>query len=132
MSVFIDTSAFLTMLNGDEPDHKKAIELWNELQDQDEPIITTNYVVVESIALIQRRLGLDALRLFHNNIIPVLEIEWIREQQHNDVFDSLLLANRRQLSFVDCASFFFIRQQKIQRVFALDKHFREQGFQCIP
>ncbi|MCB0106222.1 MAG: PIN domain-containing protein [Caldilineaceae bacterium] len=132
MSVFVDTSAFVSMLNGDEPEHKKAIELWNELQDHDEQIITTNYVIVERIALIQRRLGFDALRLFHNNIIPVLEIEWIREQQHNDVFDALLLANRRQLSFVDCASFFIIRQQKVQRVFALDKHFREQGFQCIP
>lgn len=132
MSVFVDTSAFLSMLNGDEPEHAQAIELWNELQDQDEPIVTTNYVIVESIALIQRRLGLDALRLFHDNIIPVLEVEWIHEQQHNDVIDSLLLANRRQLSFVDCASFFIIRQQRIQRVFALDKHFREQGFPCIP
>lgn len=73
MSVFIDTSAFLIMLDGSDPEHAKAVSLWNELQDQGETLVTTNYILVESIALIQRRLNLAAVRLFRDRIVPVLE-----------------------------------------------------------
>ena len=44
----------------------------------------------------------------------------------------MLTANRRQLSLVDCINFEIIRQNHIERVFALDPHFVEQGFSVIP
>lgn len=132
MSVFVDTSAFLLILDGDDPDHSKAVKIWNELQDQEETLITTNYILVESIALMQRRLSLAAVKLFHDRIVPVLQIEWLSPQQHGDVLNSLLIANQRHLSFVDCASFLTMNRLGITKAFVFDKHFRNQGFTCIP
>jgi predicted nucleic acid-binding protein len=41
---------------------------------------------------------------------------------------SLLAANRRQRSLVECVGFAVCRQSQIEQVFAFDEHFFEQGF----
>ncbi len=45
---------------------------------------------------------------------------------------TLLIAARRQLSLVDCASFDAMRRLGITTVFTFDKHFAEQGFAQVP
>ena len=132
MSTFVDTSAFLIILDGNDPEHLTAVELWNELQDQEETLVTTNYVLVESLALMQRRLGLAAVRHFRDRIMPILQIEWFDVQEHNDALNSLIVANQRQLSFVDCSSFWTMQRLGISKAFVFDKHFRAQGYTCIP
>jgi predicted nucleic acid-binding protein len=43
----------------------------------------------------------------------------------------LLVANRRDLSLVDCTSFEVMRRNGLEVVFTFDPHFHEQGFQVI-
>jgi predicted nucleic acid-binding protein len=45
---------------------------------------------------------------------------------------ALLTANRRQLSLVDCVSFEMMRRLGIKTAFTYDRHFSEQGFECLP
>lgn len=59
---FVDTSALLALLDADERRHDACAGAWRLLMDEDEPLITTTYVLVESFALVQARLGLRALR----------------------------------------------------------------------
>jgi len=88
--------------------------------------------LVESFALIQNRLGLEAARIFQEEIIPLVNIEWVNAGTHKSGVSALLAASRRKLSLVDYVSFEFMRALGIKRVFAFDPHFTEQGFQCIP
>jgi len=37
-------------------------------------LVTTDYVLVETAALLQHRLGMAAVRSFHKNVVPVLEV----------------------------------------------------------
>lgn len=90
-------------------------------------MVCSDYVLVESLALIQHRIGLDAVKAFYENIFPLLTIEWIDESICNIGIASVLTARRRDLSFVDCVSFEVMRRLGIQSVFTYDKHFREQG-----
>ena len=130
--IYVDTSAFLALINSSDPNHELAAQTWNNLILQNEKLMCNNYILVESIALIQRRVGIEATSILHNDIIPLLEIEWLDESLHNAIVNHVIAGNRRQLSLVDYSSFETMRRHDIHTAFAFDKHFREQGFNTIP
>lgn len=132
MSCFIDTSAFVAVLDSQDAHYKKAAKQWKLLVESDNPLICSNYILLETFALIQNRLGLEALRTFQEDVLPVLTIEWVDEAVHQAAAASVLTAGRKRLSLVDCASFIIIRRLGISNVFTFDKHFLEQGFHCVP
>ncbi len=132
MSTYIDTSALIAVLAEDDKFHGQAKEIWLELLEQKISLICNNYTLVETFSLIQSRYGLHILRKFQNLAVPALQISWLNAEEHNIAIESVLLANRRRLSLVDCSSFTTMRRLGIQKVFTFDKHFAEQGFKCVP
>jgi predicted nucleic acid-binding protein len=131
VTVFVDTSAFLALLDASEQNHAHAQKIWVQLVEQDTPLFCTNYVVSETVALVQNRLGMDRLRAFHENVYPFLNVIWVDEALHDTGMTAVLTANRRQLSLVDCISFAAIHQSILDSVFAFDNHFPEQGFNVL-
>ena len=131
MRVFIDTSAFLALLNSKDQNHTSASQIWIRLISEEAFITCTSYVLVESFALIQNRLGIEAVKAFEEDVIPMIQIEWVDRSLHQAGVSALLTANRRKLSLVDCVSFETARQMGIKMVFAFDQHFIEQGFTCL-
>ena len=79
MSVFVDTSALYAVLDADDDQHSRAIAEWHRLVRGTFSLVTTSYVLVETTALIQHRLGVDAARALDQDIRPVLRVEWIDE-----------------------------------------------------
>ena len=124
--VLIDTSAFYAVLERDDNHHRQARGMWTSLLDRGAALVTTNYIVVETCALVQNRLGLDAVRTFSQDMLPVVEVRSIGPELHAS---ALLAANRKKLSLVDCANFLAMRAGGIRRAFAFDQHYREQGFE---
>ncbi len=129
---FLDTSALLALLDGDEGNHTACAEAWRALLAADECFVTTNYVLIETFALVQRRLGLNALRVLCADFLPLIETIWLDKKTHEAAVGALLTAARRKLSLVDCVSFEVMRQQGVGKAFTLDRHFEEQGFVCTP
>ena len=127
--VFCDTSALFAMMDRDSAQHAEASIQWRKLVASDVQLVTTNYVIVEMAALLQRRVGLDIVRRFQTDVVPVFEIVWIDQPAHARAMEAMLTANRRQLSLVDCASFDTMRQLGIRAAFEFDQHFVEQGFE---
>lgn len=130
--IFVDTSAFLAILSIDDQHHSHAELCLRGLREENQTLSANNYVIIESIALIQKRLGLDKVRDFQNMILPLIQIEWVDEEQHKIAIERVLSANRRHLSLVDCSAFETMRRQGIETVFTFDSHFREEGFTVIP
>lgn len=129
--ILVDTSALLAILSVRDSAHKIAKQIWDRFVLEDVSLYAHNYLIVEASALIQNRLGMNAVQDLHRKILPVLEIKWITRQQHQEIINTYLLANRRQLSLVDCASFETMRRHDIRKAFTFDKHFTEQGFEII-
>lgn len=132
MIVFVDTSAFYALLDRDDSNHGRSKAVWSDLLHSGNILITTNYILVESFALIQHRLGVEAVRIFEEDVLPVIAVEWIEEPVHRAGVSALLAALKRKLSLVDCVSFETMRMLGIKKVFAFDHHFKEQKFTCIP
>jgi predicted nucleic acid-binding protein len=132
MNIFMDTSAVYALLDRDDANHKKADSAWTDILSGDHTLLTTNYVLVESFALLQNRLGTEAVRTFHEDIVPIIGIEWINDRTHGAAVSALLAASKRRLSLVDCASFEVMRSFGVKKAFAFDPHFSEYGFALIP
>lgn len=129
---FLDTSAFYAVLDADDRNHARAVPVWEELIGTDAVMVTTSYVLVETSALLQHRLGLEAVQAFQEAIYPLLNIEWLGAETHEAGMAAVLTTRRKKLSLVDCVSFDVMRRRGLRHAFAFDAHFAEQGFQCVP
>ena len=132
MSIFVDTSALIAFLDADQPRHAEVIDTWDRAIADEKALFTSNYVLVESFALVQRRLGLEALRALADVLVPMLRVVWVDEELHAAAVASLLTAGRRKLSLVDCTSFELMRRRGLAEALALDDDFARQGFRRLP
>lgn len=131
MRVFVDTSAFYALLDRDDDNHAIARSAWTGIVENGTVAVTSSYVLVETVALLQSRLGLEAVRAFEEAIVPVLHVEYVTGELHKLGMAALLVAARRRLSLVDCVSFEIMRRNGITASFSFDSHFKEQGFRLI-
>jgi uncharacterized protein len=132
LTTFVDASALLAVLDAGDTRHAEAASQWRQLVESGEELVTSSYVLVESFALIQRRLGLDAVQALQTAIVPLLRVLWLGEEEHAAAVDALFSAGRKRLSLVDCASVVIMLDHAISRSFTLDSDFAERGFDVVP
>ena len=131
MKAFVDTSAFYAVLDRSDANHNSAASIWRKLLERDAALITSNYVIVECFALMLNRLGKNATRVFQDDILPLLSVQWVNESDHLRGVSAFLTASRRKLSLVDCVSFVIMRDLGVKDVFCFDEDFQKEGFSCL-
>jgi predicted nucleic acid-binding protein len=130
-AVFVDTSAIYALLVEEDDRHERARAILSELQRENVSLVSTSFVVQESVALLQSRIGVSAVRTLHQLVVPTLEIEWVESTHYERAMLALLAASRREVSLADWTSFDTMRRRGIERAFAFDPHFAEQGFAVL-
>ncbi len=134
-AVLVDTSALFALLDADDENHRAAVTIFEDLVTHrlrsEARYVTHSFAIVESIALVQNRLGLDAVRDLVDDIVPLLDIEWVGPDLHDQATTSLLAAGRRTVSLVDWTSFVLMRREGIDTAFAYDADFEQQGFRLL-
>lgn len=131
MSVFVDTSALYAVLDRDDDHHAAAATTYAALLDSG-TLLTHSYVVLETTALVQRRLGMEAVRTLVDDVLPAFELVFVDEALHRTAEAALLAAGRRDVSLVDWTSFELMRRQGLAGAFAFDEDFAGQGFELVP
>lgn len=130
--VFVDTSALYALHDAADESHGRAADTWMRLLDGmaagELHCVTHSGVLVEASALVQHRLGVEALADLHHGTLPVVEVEWITAELHARALAALLAAARRDVSLVDWTSFELMRQRGMAEAFAFDDDFVRQGF----
>jgi predicted nucleic acid-binding protein len=132
VTVFADTSALYALLVRTEEGHTEVSTAFSRLLQGRRALVTSNYVLLETAALLQRRIGLPAVRDFDERIAPLLTVRWITEPLHRRAMDRLIRADRRNVSLVDCTSFEVMEAEGITEAFALDRDFAAAGFRLVP
>lgn len=133
MRTFVDTSALYALLDEDDVNHDRAAQWFTETARDQEVLLTTHsYVVVESSALTHRRLGSKAVRVLFDAFIPVLSVFYVDEDLHRQSVAGYLAALDKRISFVDRVSFQTMRRLGLDRAFAFDRDFENEGFHVVP
>ncbi|MEI6452374.1 MAG: PIN domain-containing protein [Actinomycetes bacterium] len=127
MSVFVDTSFLVALLDEDDVEYADAVDHWRRAAAERLSVLTSNYVVLETCAVLQRRLGISAMRTLVHQILEPVALALVTRDDHERALEALLVADRRRLSLVDCVSFEVMRRLDIRECLAFDQHFAEQG-----
>jgi predicted nucleic acid-binding protein len=130
--ILVDTAALYALIDAADPNHRRATAALQELRVSDESLLTHEYVVVETTALLQRRLGLEAVRRLVDDLLPLVEIAWVDEPTHVEAREALLAGGRRAVSLVDWVSFLVMRRHGVRRAFTFDDDFAVEGFEVLP
>jgi predicted nucleic acid-binding protein len=131
MSVFADTSSLYAAIVRSEERHRECLALFEKLLEGGRTIQTTSYVVLETTALLQHRIGLDPVRDFDQRVIPLINVHWVSSDLHRRGVRRLLRENKRTLSLTDCVSFEFMESGGLRDAFSLDRHFVDAGFRLL-
>jgi predicted nucleic acid-binding protein len=128
---FVDTSALFAALDRDDTHHRAAADRLGAILGRDEAV-THGYVVVETAALVQRRLGQGVVMALLQHVVPLLHVQWIDETLHRAGVETMRALDSRAVSLVDAVSFAFMRREGITDALAFDRHFEDQGFRREP
>lgn len=128
--IFLDTSAIYAWADAADPNHHAAVRRLQAVLDAGEELLTHNYVLVESLALLQARLGVAAaLKLAKDSTAFV--IEWVDDDVHASGIRELERSKKRHVSLVDCISFLVMRRRGVTVAFAFDPDFNSAGFELF-
>lgn len=127
--IFADTSAFFALGYPQDPSHVTAKEMLERFLAEGIDLVTHNYIVVETFALMHSRLGISTARQFYKEVNQLSRILWVSQSQHERAAKAYVHQAGSHLSFVDCASFEIMKSHGIKRYFAFDDDFKRPGFE---
>jgi predicted nucleic acid-binding protein len=81
VTLFVDTSALYALMDRDDRNHARATRFWSTVSVA-EPLLTHNYVLVETSALVQRRLGMEALHVLVDELTLPISTVFVDQAVH--------------------------------------------------
>ncbi len=131
-SVFVDTAGWANLFVETEPYYEQARQWFQKARQQSQEMVTTNYVVIELVALLTSSLRVSRPQLF-KYVDAVRDAPYIRLVHIDAAIDQAawnLLKSRedKAWSFVDSTSFVVMQQLGIKEALTTDHHFEQAGF----
>ena len=130
MTLFVDTSGLIALVDRDDAAHAGAVAAFS--MGREEPLTTHAYVIVETLAVARRRFGATVAADLVDRVLPALEVQEVDADLHASALMAFREAIESSVSLVDRTSFAFMRREGIGRAIALDTDFRTAGFETVP
>jgi predicted nucleic acid-binding protein len=130
---FIDTSALYALFLEADSKHRDAVAILRELNRERESLVTTDLVLFESYILVHARTGRTGLLAFRDVIRRSAWLQRVvtRSEHESAAWELLEQRPDKDYSFVDAASFVVMRALGVERAFAFDAHFAQEGFEVL-
>ena len=135
MKLFVDTGAFIALLDADDENHKAAAAFYRNSKEKGARFVTTNFVVSETMNYLRARISHDIAVLFRENLKKsgFNEIIIVTSSIEEAAFALFKRYADKDFSFTDCTSFSIMRSLKLKTAFAFDKHFGQmEGLNRLP
>jgi hypothetical protein len=129
--IFIDTGAFMALEDESDQYHEAALQFREQvLRKKRYEIITTSYILDETLTLIRFRISIKASVDFSKEIrkskvVKIVHVSKEMEGKARDIFERY---DDKDFSFTDCVSFVLMQEWGIEEAFAFDQHFNQMGF----
>lgn len=130
----MDTSAFVALENRRDAVHGRAVRAYRKMLKDSIRLVTSDYVVDETVTLLKRRAGVDVAAAWGRKLLAsgLFEVTFVERSSLESGLDILESTGDQPFSFTDCTSFALMRAQGIETAFAFDADFSRFGFDLIP
>ncbi len=135
MNYFVDTSAFYASKDPSDKNNQKAKVFLEQIKnDLTSTLITSNFVLDETITIIRMKLGHDAAVQFGQQILKsdIIEVINISEKIEKNAWTIFVKYADKYFSYTDCTSFAIMEELGLTHAFAFDKHFAQYGLVVAP
>ena len=128
--VFVDTGGWFAALARRDRDHAAAARFLRSWQGR---LVTTDYVLDETLRLIQTRIDHATAVAFLDSLerSSALELVFVTSEDHFDARDLFRSRGDKAWSFTDCTSFAVMKRLRLNEALAFDHHFRQAGFHLV-
>lgn len=133
--IFVDTSAWYASEVEDDINHEKARKFLVEIAAGTHGVaVTTDYVLDETMTLLQSRKGLTVALIFIDKVrrSKSIRVFWVSESMFEKALGTFRKTTNSRWSFTDCTSFALMKDLSIDEAFTFDNHFKQVGFQKLP
>lgn len=131
--VFGDTSFFFALVAKRDPAHRPAVVVYEKLLKAGASVITTDYVVDETLTLtkarIDARTSLSLLERMERS--EAINVEMLTSEKFLAAKQYFRKHSDHGYSFTDCTSFVIMDDLEIGSALTTDRHFREAGFEVL-
>lgn len=133
-TLFVDTAGWMAMADAANPMHEASRGSRDAWLRSGGSLLSTDYVIDETLTLIRMRLGLHAAARWWEQIDASsrLRWEWITPSRAEKARRWFFDWNDKDCSFTDCTSFVVMQELRIQTVLTTDRHFSQAGFDPLP
>jgi len=132
-AVFIDTSAWLALVNKTDALHEKAKQIRNRFLKQPVQFLVTDYILVEIANTLSRiPFRASAIRLI--NLIQAssnIQLVEINREIYGEAWEMYRSRLDKEWSLTDCTSFVIMNRAGIKDAFTSDHHFEQAGFNIL-
>jgi len=131
--VFVDTVAWIALVNTRDSLHDKAKEVFARLRAQNYQFVTTEFVLLEFANALSAPLFRKSASNFIEGLRNMSEVEIVAASSDLFAKGFRLYQNRsdKEWSIVDCASFVVMEEKQIVEAFTSDHHFAQAGFTVL-
>ena len=132
--LFVDTAGWIACADAADPEHEAASAARDHWLETEGLLVTSDYVIDETLTLLRLRLGLSAAEEWWHGIAGSRRVvrELIHEERAERARHLFFRHRDKNFSFTDCTSFALMRELRIREALTTDKHFRQTGFQMLP
>ena len=131
--IFVDSFAWIAIINKSDNYHQVCINLLNKFLKQQAKLLTTNYILVETINALSKSENRKAIIEFINRIetSPSVIIFKITDELYQSAWH--LYKNRmdKDWGITDCTSFEVMKSFNIKNAFTNDKHFEQADYKIL-
>lgn len=133
-ALFVDTAGWMALADSNDPLHAASCKARDGWLRQGGILVSTDYVLDETLTLIRTRLGWQAAQQWWNQVAESgrLRWEWITPLQAEKARHWFFRWKDKPISFTDCTSFVVMRELHLRSALTGDRHFRQAGFEIIP
>lgn len=133
-ALFVDTAGWMACADASDTAHDACRAARDKALRAGQVLVTTDYVVDETLTLIRLRLSLPAAEAWWRQVDGSRRVRWERiDPGRFDRALELFFRHRdKGYSFTDCTSFAVMRELKLPGVLTTDRHFRQMGFDVVP
>lgn len=133
-ALFVDTAGWVMLADGADPQHRRACSVRDEWLAAGGVLVSTDYVMDETLTLLRMRLGIDAAEQWWQQVDDSPRLAWepingVRAEKARRWF---FRWRDKAFSFTDCTSFVVMQERRIRTALTSDRHFVQAKFEVVP